>query len=353
MAKLVNLPEWRRHYEDVGLPAAIYRKYLGYCANLISQKLPPIFEFKHLAHLLGKEPFYVGSVIFLPDLHYRTFLIKKRSGGSREISAPYPALLDCQNWIYSNILKKVAVNACAHGFVVGRSILTNASLHLGANQILKMDIRDFFPSIKVNRVIHVFKGVGYAHNVSVYLAKMCCLNDCLPQGSPTSPSLSNIICKRMDLRLAELSKKWKLKYSRYADDMTFSEETITRNFASIVESIVRDEGFEIQSDKTRFVKSGRKIVTGISISGEKLSLPKGYKRKIRQNVYFIIKFGIVSHMGKRKIRDPFHIDRVFGKLSFWRWVEPQAEFPKRMIPAMKEILKEYGYRETDFGRDVE
>jgi RNA-directed DNA polymerase len=300
--------------------------------------LPVIFEFDHLAALLGRTPAYLASAVNSTKNHYRVFEIPKRRGGMRRIDAPYPALLECQRWINSNILAKVPISSAAHGFTTGRSILTNASIHCSKKHLLKMDLKDFFPSIGIQRVIKVFQVLGYPNNVAVYLARLCCLSDSLPQGAATSPALSNIIAGRLDARLSGLAQKANLQYSRYADDMIFSGHHISTWFIAAVGKIAEIEGFTVNSEKTQLIRSDRRrIVTGLSVAGAEPRVPISYKRRLRQQVHFIVKYGYDSHASKKKIRDPFYIDSIYGKLTFWRSVEPDNAFVREYLPKIEAI----------------
>jgi retron-type reverse transcriptase len=236
-------------------------------------------------------------------------------------------------------LEKVKLASVAHGFCKKKSILTNAKYHLEAPNILKIDLKDFFPSISLSRVIWIFKDLGYSNNVSYYLAKICTSNDCLPQGAATSPFLSNIAVRKMDRRLYRLCKKCGLIYTRYADDMTFSGVNIRNSFISIVNKIVEEEGFNVNNKKTQLHKrKGRRIVTGISVNNSEPKISRKIKRDLRQQVHYVLKYGIKSHMYKRKIRDPFYIQSLYGKLQFWKWVEPHDSFLIRNLPQIQAIL---------------
>jgi retron-type reverse transcriptase len=310
---------------------------------MINAQLPIIFEFRHLAALLGRTPQYLASVVNSPGNHYRIFEIPKRSGGRREIAAPYPALLYCQQWINKNILPRGSVHESAHGFRKGRSIVTNASPHLGKRCLLKIDLLNFFPSISISKVIKVFCNLGYPRNISFYLARLCCLNDALGQGAATSPSLSNIIARPLDARLDGLAKKWNCQYTRYADDLTFSGDRISVRFPEIVKTIVEEEGFRINEEKTKLCRSrGKRVVTGLSVSREKLLIPREYKRRLRQEIHYISNFGFFSHTSKLKIRNPFYIDSVFGKLSFWKWIEPENTFAEKGLRRLSAIMDHLG-----------
>lgn len=334
-----KLDFWTEHFQDKGLPLDLIESYIKYVQDMYQKGYPPIFEFNHLCKLMGRSKGYLSSVIMSPENHYRKFTISKASSGVRVISAPYTALLECQRWIVSNILEKVKLAFVAHGFRKKKSILTNAKYHLKAPNILKIDLKDFFPSISLSRVISIFKALGYPNNVSYCLAKMCTSDGCLPQGAATSPYLSNIAIRKVDWRLYHLCKKCGLIYTRYADDMTFSGKNIGNSFIYIVSKIVEEEGFKVNNEKTRLHRrKGRRIVTGISVNNSDPKISLDMKRDLRQQVYYVIKYGIKSHMYKRKIRDPFYIHSLYGKLQFWKWVEPQNPFLSKTISQIQSLL---------------
>jgi RNA-directed DNA polymerase len=334
-----DLSAWRSYFDDHAIDPRVADIYIEYVRQLLQKKVPVIFEFEHLASLLGRKTAYLASVINSPQSHYRSFSIRKRQGGTRQIDAPFPALLQCQQWINKNILHKVRLSDHCNGFVKNRSILTNALPHLNTGYLLKMDLLNFFPSISINRVISVYMRLGYPRNVSVYLAKISCLRDSLPQGAATSPALSNIIASPMDVKLAQLAQSHKLQYTRYADDMTFSGSYISPSFASIVSTIIWSEGFHVNIGKTRLHRSGgAKVVTGISVGGVNPRLPKHLRRKIRQETYYVVKHGYFSHMSKLKVRSACYLDSLLGKVRFWLTIEPENNFAREMETKLMQIL---------------
>ncbi|MFC1805611.1 reverse transcriptase family protein [Planctomycetota bacterium] len=338
-ASTTTVAAWRKFFEDVGLRPDLIALYIPYITRLLDAGLPPIFEFRHLSSLLGRTPAYLASVVNCPDAHYRTFSIPKRRGGHRRIDAPYPALLACQQWIGRFVLSRLAAHEAVHSFRRDRSILSNARQHLGAKQLLKLDLQDFFPSIGIRRVIAVFSRLGYLPNVSFYLASICCLDGRLPQGAATSPGLSNIIPFRMDHRLFGLARSVGLHYTRYADDLTFSGEHVHPSLLRSISVIVQEEGFRLNEDKTRLSRRpGNRIVTGISVSGSAPRLPRSSKRRLRQNVHFVLKYGPSSHMSKRNIRDPLFLDSLYGKVLFWRWVEPDSTFAQEALEKLRHLM---------------
>ncbi|MBF0647530.1 RNA-directed DNA polymerase [Dysgonomonas sp. GY75] len=272
--------------------------------------------------------------------HYSHFKLGKRSGGYRTISAPDATLLNVQKIIYKRILLSVNVHPASMGFRQNISVTHNAKTHLGNKQILKADITDFFGSIKKHRIIKAFRRIGYPANISQILAELCTLENKLPQGAVTSPTLSNIIAYDMDMKLASVAEKSNLTYTRYADDLTFSGENISFELTlSEIDRIIREEKFVLQRKKTRFLtEKKRKIVTGISVSsGEKLMIPKAKKREVRKNVHYILTKGLAEHQRFISSTDPSYMKRLMGYLNFWLMVEPDNEYVKKSIAALKKV----------------
>lgn len=336
------IKRWNNFFSDRGIAENIKEVYLSYITLLLTNNVPIIFDFKHLSLLLGRESYYLASVINCPDSHYRFFDIKKRTGGVREICVPYPALLEMQYWILDNILKNIKIHPAAHGFVRKKSILTNANIHLGQKQLLKLDLKDFFPSIGINRIIYLFKSLGYPNQIAFYLARICSYDDNLPQGAPTSPMISNIIARVLDSRLMKFSKHYGLKYTRYADDLVFSGDEIPYKFVEYISNIIKDEGFSLNEKKTKLYKdNGRRIVTGISISSDELKIPREYKRKIRQELFYIKKFGFKRHLRNTKDRKISYLLTLLGKVNFWLSVEPNNLLAQSYKSHLIILYKEY------------
>lgn len=236
-------------------------------------------------------------------IHYVQFEVPKRSGGTRTLSAPHRTLATAQEWVFVNILKKLPVEEPAHGFVPGRSTVTNAVLHSARDVVINMDLEGFFPSISFARVRHQFHRLGYSGAISTLLALLC--TECprkrvvysgtpyyvatgprgLPQGACTSPALSNQIARRLDRRLAGLARKLGLNYTRYADDLTFSAAPGFRDKVGYVIARIRhiaeEEGFAINLKKTRVQRlESRQVVTGLVVNA-KPAVPRDVVRRIR------------------------------------------------------------------------
>lgn len=332
------IEKWQNQFIDIGIKTEVYEVYLAYAEKILENKVPVIFSFSHLAALLGRTNSYLASVVYSANNHYRSFEIPKKSGGMRAIDAPYPALLECQYWILQNILNKARIHPKAFAYVKKKSIKQNALPHLNQECFLKLDIKDFYPSIKIGMITNVFKSFGYSSQVSFCLAAICSLSDSLPQGAPTSPVLSNIIFRSLDGRLDNLAEKLNLKYSRYADDIAFSGDNISPKLIDYVQEIIKSSRFEINSKKTILQKhKGKRILTGISISSDQLKVPTDYKRDLRQIIYFIEKFGLYSHLNKIKNKNPDYLLSLEGRIRFWLFIEPDNQFAQKAINIVQKL----------------
>jgi RNA-directed DNA polymerase len=339
MSKKETYNKWKSYLKSRGVENNVSEQYLSYIKTLLEKNVPIIFNFDHLSLLLGRNKEYLASVVNSPDNHYREFKIKKRSGRFRKITTPYPALLEMQYWIYHNILKTVPLHSSAHGFTYKKSIITNSKIHAGEKHLLKLDLKDFFPSIKNNRIIHIFKELGYPNIIAFYLAQICCFDNCLPQGAPTSPILSNIVARKIDKRLIHLAKKFDLKYTRYADDLTFSGSSISAIFITYVNDIIVDEGFTVNETKTRlYQQKSKRIVTGISVIEKEIKIPRAYKRDLKLELNYILKFGLKSHMLKKKIRKANYLFVILGKVDFWLSVEPKNKYAITARNKLKDLI---------------
>lgn len=255
---------------------------------------------------------------------YRQFKIKKKSGGSRQITAPrnqsFMMLLQAVN----EILKALYTPSdYAMGFTEQRSVVTNAAVHIGQNYIFNIDLKDFFPSVEQGRVLKrlTLAPFNFSPQIALVISGLCFMrvkreqaieskqNDLdkqftyvLPQGAPTSPIITNMICDTLDRRLSGLAKRFGLHYTRYADDITFSSMHYVYakdgEFRKELVRIINGQGFTINAAKTRLQKHGsRQEVTGIIVS-EKMNVTKEYAREIRSLLYIWEKYGYTDAMSR-------------------------------------------------------
>lgn len=235
--------------------------------------------------------------------HYHVFEIAKKTGGTRRISAPKQQLKQLQNWVLNTILNCLPAEDTTHGFVRKRSIVTNAQPHLQQDIVINVDLKDFFPTITYARVKGLFHKLGYSEQAATIFALICTQAETsevemdgisyyvqkghrfLPQGSPASPAISNLIAYKMDKKIQGLAAKLNFNYTRYADDLSFSTSADNRkNIARLLyflRKIIESEGFAIHPDKTHIMRSSTlQKVTGIVVN-EKLNIERKKLRKFR------------------------------------------------------------------------
>lgn len=331
---------WRKYYEGYPMTEDVREALLNYVGNLLSHKACVILDAEHLAKLLYIENETLFAIINGIECFYRTFEIKKKSGGMRAIRAPYPSLKTIQQWIYEYVLKKQYVHGCAHGFRPRKSIVTNAKSHVENKCLLKLDLKDFFPSIKINKVVQVFKEIGYTKTVSWLLATICCLDDELPQGAPTSPALSNIVARHMDKRLYRLAKNLGYRYSRYADDISFSGDEIPTAFIKYATDIIEDCGFTVNPKKVRLYKEkDYKILTGVALKNGGIKLPREKRREYEQEIYYTLKYGVNTRIKRNYNSFSTYILSLLGRANFWLMLEPDNRYVKDAIPQLRLLYK--------------
>lgn len=337
------LKEWQAFFaENVKSQSSLVDGYLSYVEHSVSQDIPAIFELGHFSDIVGVEENTLHKMVNNTASFYREFKIKKRRGGHRTINVPSPTLLYIQRWILSEILSKLEIHDSSHGFVLGRSVVTNASVHRNSNCFLKMDIENYFPSIRFNRVMKIFLRLGYPLGVSYFLTSFCCLNKRLPQGAATSPSLSNLVANGMDKSLHVYAQKYQLHYSRYADDLVFSGHSLNKQNISQVTYLVEQHRFKINTTKTQLIPSGRKaIITGVSISNGSLHLPRKSVRDIKSCAYRLIKFGFVEYSKNENHFDPLVYERLLGRISFWLQIDPENSTANRLQDTLLQEMQGY------------
>ena len=275
-------------------------------------------------------------------LMYKEFEIPKRTGGTRRITAPTGKLKDIQKCISVILTPYYQIPDCVHGFAEGRSVATNAEKHTERNYVFNIDLKDFFPTITYTRVVKSLQELGFNEEVSDIIARLCTipmwdeqskkLRNSLPQGSPASPLLSNIVCTSLDQRLSSLAQTYGVTYSRYADDMTFSSDHSVyakdSKFLKELESIVESSGFRINEKKTRLQKKGsRQEVTGL-IVGEKINTYRQFTKNLRAAVFHAETNGCTSH----------EFNNIMGRVSYLAMVKgPDEPIVKRFRAIMSKV----------------
>ncbi|HEX6987275.1 MAG TPA: reverse transcriptase family protein, partial [Planctomycetaceae bacterium] len=310
-SRIVSEPPYRFARRAVGWPSLLGRRKTGYFdfstdadrERLARLGLPVLATPDDVASLVGLP---VGKVAWLTgrfyagkrppsvrQAHYVFHWRAKRTGGARLIESPKPLLREAQNRILREILDRVPPHPSAHGFTRDRSILTNARPHCGHAIVVKWDLTDFYASVRFNRVVAIFRSLGYSREAAIWLASLTTsavpadlplpeagahaltpyLSRHLPQGAPTSPALANLSAFSLDVRLSGLAKAFGGTYTRYADDLTISGDEAfarrLRNVIPLVELVIRNERFHVHPVKRKVLRRGqRQTVAGVVVNAK-------------------------------------------------------------------------------------
>jgi RNA-directed DNA polymerase len=318
--------------------------------KLARQALPELNEAQDLARAMGVTLAELRFLAFERRVsrisHYRRFAMPKKTGGERIISAPMPRLKRAQYWVLDNLLARAPLHPAAHGFVIERSIVSNALPHVGQAVVINLDLKNFFPSIGMPRIKGVFGQLGYSEQVATILALLCTEapteevkvdgetyfvaygSRALPQGAPSSPALTNILCRRLDARLQACAAKLGFRYTRYADDLTFSADAYAGKAAGKLlwraRQIVIDEGFTPHPEKQHVMRQAqRQIVTGIVVN-HKPSLPRETLRRFRATLFQVEKDGPT---GKQWSGNTNVFDALEGYAQFIKMVDAGKGVP--------------------------
>jgi hypothetical protein len=351
---------------------------LNYCKKvLIGEKAIP-FEMKQLNYYIVRQN---------QKRKYKTFTVKKKSGGQRSIHAPAKGLKllqTCLNIILQSVFEP---HNAAYGFVPGKSIVDNARLHVGANYVYNIDLKDFFPSVKQSRVWATlqqppFNLKGDRQQLANIIAALCCTEleieantttgadkvvaNVLPQGAPTSPVLTNVVCQRLDYLLSGVAKRFGLRYSRYADDITFSSMHNVFNqktkrgklFIDELHRIINEQGFEIKGTKTRLQRNQYKQeVTGLIVN-QKVNVDKRYVSRIRWWLFLWEKYGYdaaYARFIKEYQADKGHVKKLLptmdnviaGKLEYLKMVKGSSNKQYERLLVLYTTLNKAGKKELE------
>jgi retron-type reverse transcriptase/S1-C subfamily serine protease len=296
------------------------------------------YSFETLAHVLRCGPKQLGYYLHKRPLasQYKTFKIPKKRDGFRTISAPSTNLKLIQRSLARELEELRTFKPCVNGFVAKRDIRRNASFHIGQRFVLNIDLEDFFGSINFGRVYGMLSKAPYsvAAPVAAAIAKACTLHDKLPQGAPTSPIISNLICAKMDAELTRFAAANRCRYTRYADDLTFSTTRPFMPLASIVPSpdgnflceinaslrtIIENSGFRINENKVRLRdQTARQEVTGLIVN-KRVNVKRRLVREVRAMLHAWRKFGLsaASTAHQKDHGGTFDFESVLrGKIEF-------------------------------------
>ena len=312
--------------------------------------------------------------LIYPDTNknYISFVVPKKSGKVRKISAPKPKLLSIQRTLAAELEKYYVPKKCCHGFTKDRSIVSNAQNHINKKYVFNIDLENFFESIHFGRVKNLLKShpFNYSEEAAIILAQICCRNGSIPQGAPTSPIISNLICWKLDAQLQKLAHDNNCTYSRYADDITFSFTKSrkklpinilqTNNVGEVfvgldLKKIIEANGFKINKDKVRLQgRSQRQEVTGITVN-KGTNLKREFIRKTGSMLHAWKKFG--SAAAEKDYLDKYRLKKIMdwqkdsikdsnGKF-FECVVKGRINYIQMVLGRSNEVYRKLAYRLTE------
>lgn len=316
------------------------KRCLDYAKPLFENKVPIIYNTSHFSSLVGYKKQYIKKAVFYTESFYTDYEIKKKNGKIRIISEPLPSLKDIQIWILNNILQNLEVSLYAKAYRKKVSLTENLKFHFGQPKVFTIDLKDFFPSIKTNSIEEIFLSLGYSALISNLLAKLCTKNDSLPQGAPTSPYLSNLYFFKADKVIAEYCKEKSIRYTRYADDLSFSGDFDEKALLGFITKVMSRIDLKINSDKTKLMRPNeRQSVTGIVVN-QKPQVVFHKRNKLRQELYYINKYGIVNHMERKGIKKRSYLEHLLGQINFVIQINPNDEEFKKYKELLIKLKKE-------------
>jgi RNA-directed DNA polymerase len=337
-----------------------------------------IHDLKHLCHYSGADHDYLRKLILREIFPYNSYKMKKRSGGHRFISSPFEDLKYLQKWINKYILANVQPHFRCFSYRPKISIYDCAKEHCGSKWLIKLDIENFFDSVSEIKVYNLFRELGHKPLLSFELARLCTIEPFsinknmrakwrsidkvsqkyvfprkhikfwgkLPQGAPTSPSISNNVFRNVDEAFQSFAIKNHLTYTRYADDICFSthQSTFCRDDAKkLIEYCaieLRKNGYASNKAKIRIIPPGvRKVVLGLNVNHELPKLTKAYKKKLECHVRGIEVFGAISHAAHKKFESVFNmLEHVLGLINHAKLVEYEyaAKLSSRFLVAKQQ-----------------
>lgn len=299
----------------------------------------PVNQEKEIARLLDIDENAVNEIISDTKKHYSRFFIWKDEEHTKKrwIEAPDEILKGIQEQILHNVLYKMAPTKFAHGFIHGRSIVSCAKEHTGKKFVLKLDLKNFFPSISRDMVYGAMFSELTPENVKIIIPaiELCLMDGRLPQGAPTSPAISNIVCKPLDMVLYGIAERFGLTYTRYADDLIFSsnDDTIYKVIPIIKSTIVKF-GLVVNEKKVKVLKKHqRQTVTGLVVNADgKTSVRRKKRMNLRAFMHQIL-------IGKKPL-DRVNINRLRGNVNLINMANPEQG--KWFVEKFNEIIAMLG-----------
>jgi len=341
---LAHASWWQQDFlaRHAALDSRAQALFVSYGQEMGRRRLPIVFCREDLAFKLGISTRQLNWLAYARDGRYRRLEVSKANGKIRVLHAPVSKLKTVQRWITDHILLKTRPHKYATAYYPGSMLSDNASPHVGRQIVVRLDLKDFFPSITHGQARRVFSSFGYTYSVSSILANLCCHEGRLVQGAPSSPALSNLVALRLDQRIAGIKRhlawkkaddpgKLRFRYTRYADDLIFSsDEERVLKILPLVRQIIAEEGFVVNEDKLRIMRAGRQQqVTGIVVN-ERLNVPARQYRMLRAVLNDIRSRGVEaarerwSQTRSEPVADTRHFCQILqGRMAFIKSLNPE------------------------------
>lgn len=322
--------------------------------DVFNPDLPYAFDSTSLAYRLGIHTRTLMYLIIKKSEHYTIHTIPKKSGGLRVIHAPSDRIKYVQGKVLELILNKLKYPECIGAYVQGKTTRETAEVHAGKPLLIVIDLKDFFPSTRRAWIRQFFnKKLGYPHNVASLLADLSTVaintpvgpRHVVPQGAPTSGAVCNWVAYyKLDEPILEVCKKYKMAYTRYADDLAFSNEErldrpVTDAFLKEIEAIIKASGYRVNYKKLRVVRSGRQQrLLGMTIN-EKPNIMRLHARNLRARIHHCKNKGFEQVAGEMGISSGNTLRmQIEGMLSYYHMINPvKAERLKAQLNEAKSL----------------
>lgn len=329
----------------IGIMEAVEMVLDFYSTNTV----PFVYDTYQLSEMLqiGRKSLF--SLVRNIDENYNRINIRKQSGDIRVLHAPKSRLKAIQNKILKEILYKIPVSKYATAYRKGAKLIDNAKPHCGKKYLLKMDLHHFFDSITFTQVYgSVFNTCRYPKQIGTILTTLCCYQDVLPQGAPTSPALSNIVMKSFDDYFGKWCKKRNFSYTRYCDDITVSGDSSVYPAYLKAKALLENMGFEINQNKTHFItNTNRQEVTGLVVN-ERVRVSYDYRRKLRQEIYYVTKYGVldaVKHLKGSNYKSVYsYYSSLIGRINYVLQIEPENQQMLNLKADLEKSIEKYEWQ---------
>lgn len=299
--------------------------------------MPESYDVFKLSQILDEHTKTLYTLSNSLKEHYSIIKIPSKGGKIRKICAPDARLKRIQRKLLDNYLKYLPISDCAYAYVAGKSCAKNAKVHVGKPKLLKMDIESFFDCVEYDAVFRAVKRLGLDNAATGLISNLCVFRGSLPQGAPTSPYIANLVLVYFDDEVWKYCAARGITYTRYCDDLTFSGDFLFSDVFYFVERMLKKYGFRVNRKKTRFVShSSRQSVCGITVN-KKAQLSAQYRRNIRQQVYYLEKYGFCEELHEGFTREKY-LQTLLGQISYALGVNPDDKYMTAYFAAVKKHL---------------